>query len=166
MGQGSLPNIEFSQTLGYKWPCTQSSLLVVFVCKAKICAQLFDYHAEGLANTASFLPRDPSDSPRRDGAVAAFLQPDRASSSAATIPSGTRRNAGYHPSDLIVLLYAIMAGLRRINKTDVLLIIRNSCKPHRRRSKNSGLDEMNFLNLQVTPPRPFSIFKGSASKNR
>ena len=28
------------------------------------------------------------------------------------------------------------------------------------------LDEMNFLNLQVTPPRPFSIFKGSASKNR
>src|SRR5438094_962805 len=106
MGQGSLPNIEFSQALGYKWPCTQSSLLVVFVCKAKICAQLFDYHAEGLANTASFLPRDSSDSPRRDGAVAAFLQPDRASSSAATIPSGTRRNAGYHPSDLIVLLYA------------------------------------------------------------
>ncbi len=25
---------------------------------------------------------------------------------------------------------------------------------------------MNSLNLQVTPPRPFSIFKGSASKNR
>src|SRR5439155_6539620 len=32
-----------------------------------------------------------------------------------------QRNADYHPSDLILaLLYAIMAGLRRINKTDIL----------------------------------------------
>jgi len=32
-----------------------------------------------------------------------------------------RHRAGYHPSDLILaLLYAIMAGLRRINKTEIL----------------------------------------------
>ena len=32
-----------------------------------------------------------------------------------------QRNADYHPSDLILaLLYAIMAGLRRINKTEIL----------------------------------------------
>jgi Transposase DDE domain group 1 len=32
-----------------------------------------------------------------------------------------QRNADYHPADLILaLLYAIMAGLRRINKTDIL----------------------------------------------
>ena len=32
-----------------------------------------------------------------------------------------QRNSDYHPSDLILaLLYAIMAGLRRINKTDIL----------------------------------------------
>ena len=30
-------------------------------------------------------------------------------------------NADYHPSDLILaLLYAVMAGLRRINKTEIL----------------------------------------------
>ena len=35
-----------------------------------------------------------------------------------TIP---RRNANYLPSDLILaLLYSIMAGLRRINKTEIL----------------------------------------------
>src|SRR5256885_1621136 len=32
-----------------------------------------------------------------------------------------RHSAGYRPSDLILaLLYAIMAGLRRINKTEIL----------------------------------------------
>ena len=32
-----------------------------------------------------------------------------------------RPSAGYHPADLILaLLYAIMAGLRRINKTEIL----------------------------------------------
>ena len=33
----------------------------------------------------------------------------------------SQRNADYHPSDLVLaLLYAIMAGLRRINKTEIL----------------------------------------------
>jgi hypothetical protein len=33
----------------------------------------------------------------------------------------SQRNADYHPSDLILaLLYAVMAGLRRINKTEIL----------------------------------------------
>src|SRR5438552_2147867 len=89
MGQGSLPNIEFSQALGYKWPCTQSSLLVVFVCKAKICAQLFDYHAEGLTNTASVLSRDSSDSLRGNGTAAAFLQQARTSPSVAAMDTHT-----------------------------------------------------------------------------
>src|SRR2546428_3928386 len=89
MGQGSLPNIEFSQTLGYKWPCTQSSLLVVFVCKAKIRAQLFDQHAQGLANTASFLSRDSSDSLRGNGTAAAFLQQARTSASVAAMDTHT-----------------------------------------------------------------------------
>src|SRR6266699_6408863 len=89
MGQGSLPNIEFSQTLGYKWPCTQSSLLVVFVCKAKICAQLFDQHAQGLANTASVLSRDSSDSLRGNDTAAAFLQQARTSPSVAAMDTHT-----------------------------------------------------------------------------
>jgi len=173
-----------------------------------------------------------------------------------------QRNADYHPSDLILaLLYAIMAGLRRINKTDILQyngtflsllglprfpdqstlrrflkrvppkVIRqlvalhdhlrtklfppgalvqevllaqgvslrhagyhsyglpglagqthqprgperlgaaprpslSGTVPSRTEEDRKTPASMNSLNLQVTPPRPFSIFKGSASKNR
>src|SRR5215472_16973407 len=39
-----------------------------------------------------------------------------------------QRNADYHPSDLILaLLYAVMAGLRRINQTEILQYNVPSC---------------------------------------
>src|SRR5712691_10971508 len=84
----SVLGIEFSRVLDYKGPLTQSSLKVNFVSCFEALRFRLHQDAQSPANTASFLPRDSSDSLRRDGAVAAFLQPARASSSAATIPSG------------------------------------------------------------------------------
>src|ERR1700758_4254654 len=74
MQQRSLPKIELSRAMGYKWPCTQSYLLGRFVCRQKLHVVFFRRYAQSLANTASLLPGDPSHPLWWDGAVAAFLQ--------------------------------------------------------------------------------------------
>src|SRR5215470_5512543 len=83
--QGSV-NIEFSKGLSYNSCCTQSSPLVMFVCKAKSSVPSSNHHAPGLANTAPLLLRDSSHSLRRNGPVAAFLQQAGTSPLVAAIP--------------------------------------------------------------------------------
>src|SRR5256885_1621135 len=69
-----LRNLEFSQSVGYKGTCTQSSLLVTFVYKPEIPVRRLAHHAQSPANTASLLLRDPSNPLRGNGTAAAFLQ--------------------------------------------------------------------------------------------
>ena len=80
-------NIEFSWPRGLKRSWTQSSLLVRFVSESEFGPIGFHDHAASLANTASFLSRDPSDPLRGNGAVAAFLQQAGPSAPPAEIPS-------------------------------------------------------------------------------
>src|SRR6266704_1234506 len=68
-----LRNLEFWQSVGYKSIWTQSSLLVTFVYKAEIPVRRLEHHAQSPANTASVLPRDPSNRLRGNGTAAAFF---------------------------------------------------------------------------------------------
>src|SRR6516165_8508480 len=87
MEQQSFLSIEFSRPRGLRWAWTQSSLLVRFVSHGEFCPIEFHDHAASLANTASFLSRDPSDPLRGNGVTAAFLQQVEPAPPPAEIPS-------------------------------------------------------------------------------
>ena len=87
MEQQSFFSIEFSWPRGLKRLWTQSSLLVRFVSRGDFCRIGFHDRAASLAKTAAFLSRDPFDSLRGHGAVAAFLQQTGSAAPAAEIPS-------------------------------------------------------------------------------
>jgi hypothetical protein len=111
-------NIEFSKGLSYSSCCTPSSLLVMFVRKAKSSVRSSNHHAPGLANTAPLLLRDSSHSLRRKGPVAAFGQPAGTSPLVIAIPAdvATQRRLS---SLILAQLDAVRAGRRRLNKTEI-----------------------------------------------
>src|SRR6516225_1095939 len=81
------PGIEFSRFQSSDWLWTQSYLLGRFVSQEEFGAIGFRDHAASLANTGSLLSRDPSDSLRGIGTVAAFLQQAGSASPPPEVPS-------------------------------------------------------------------------------
>jgi len=78
-------------------------------------------HAKRLEKTAFFLHRRPPDSLRRDGADPAICNRLRLRWRLQNGLQVSQRLGEYQPCDLILaLLYALMAGLRRINQTEIL----------------------------------------------
>ena len=121
MKQRALPGVEFARALSWRLVSSQSYLLGRFVKWAARAWHRVSDHAPRLENTAPFLRRDPPHSLWGNGPLAAILQQTQLRWLLQNYVKLPPRSANYHPCDFILaLLYAIMAGLRRTNKTEIL----------------------------------------------
>src|SRR5437667_5814081 len=94
------------------------------------------------------------------------LQPGALVQEALLAQGVSLRHAGYHSYGLPGLAGQTHQprGPERLGAAPRLSL--SGTVPSRTEEDRKTPASMNSLNLQVTPPRPFSIFKGSASKNR
>ena len=147
--------MELTPGLGYKVAWTHSVLIGRKKSKTKILS-FFPYnHAQRPANTASGLPRDPSDPLRWNGSLAAFLQQAPTALVAPEDSQFPRRNASYHHCDLILaLLYSMMARLRR-----TITIRKNSPGLSRPSTDCDCRKTDEFVSASLTPPSCSRGFK-------
>src|SRR5215472_7994700 len=121
MEQRTPLGIEFTRALTRQLVISQSYLLGRFVKGTSGALHQVGDYATGLENIAPFVRRDPPHSLRGKGPLAAIFIKLRLRWLLQNYVKPPRRSANYHPCDFILaLLYAIMAGLRRINKTEIL----------------------------------------------
>src|SRR5215469_8131911 len=121
MEQRTPLGIEFTRALTRQLVISQSYLLGRFVKGTSGALHQVGDYATGLENIAPFVRRDPPHSLRGKGPLAAIFIKLRLRWLLQNYVKPPRRSANYHPCDFILArLYAIMAGLRRINKTEIL----------------------------------------------